>query len=241
MKVFLIIAIILIVLVALFLLRSEYERHHVVTTYYTVRSKRLPSAFEGFRILYLSDFHAMNYRGQQKAFEKRLSRIRCDAILMGGDMVTVRNREKEFSAFENLLNHCPEGVPIFFSMGNHESRMYEGNPEYDGWSDEFDALLEKYHVRVLDNETIGITKDGAHIFLSGCTLEKKYYKPVKIEPLSVEEIEEKIGPNRGFSVVMVHSPLYMETFSEWGSDLTLSGHFHGGTIYLGPLGGLMTP
>ena len=35
--------------------------------------------------------------------------------------------------------------------------------------------------------------------------------------------------------------MFFEEYAAWGADLTLSGHFHGGTIRLPLLGGLMTP
>ena len=42
-------------------------------------------------------------------------------------------------------------------------------------------------------------------------------------------------------ILLAHSPLYFDAYAKWGADLTLSGHFHGGTIRLPGLGGVMTP
>ena len=39
----------------------------------------------------------------------------------------------------------------------------------------------------------------------------------------------------------MHSPLYFHACRHWGADLTLAGHFHGGTIRIPGLGGVMTP
>ena len=44
-----------------------------------------------------------------------------------------------------------------------------------------------------------------------------------------------------FNVLLLHSPMYLKEAADWGADLVLSGHFHGGTIRLPFLGGLMTP
>ena len=45
----------------------------------------------------------------------------------------------------------------------------------------------------------------------------------------------------GSIFLLAHSPLFFEEYAAWGADLTLSGHFHGGTIRLPVLGGVMTP
>ena len=44
-----------------------------------------------------------------------------------------------------------------------------------------------------------------------------------------------------YSLLLAHSPMYFKQYAEWGADLTLSGHFHGGTIRLPLVGGVMTP
>ena len=44
-----------------------------------------------------------------------------------------------------------------------------------------------------------------------------------------------------FQILMAHSPLFFDACADWGADLTLSGHFHGGTIRIPGLGGVMTP
>ena len=35
--------------------------------------------------------------------------------------------------------------------------------------------------------------------------------------------------------------MFFKEYADWGADLTLSGHFHGGTIRLPLIGGVMTP
>ena len=44
-----------------------------------------------------------------------------------------------------------------------------------------------------------------------------------------------------FNILLAHSPMFFREYEAWGADLTLSGHFHGGTIRIPGLGGLMTP
>ena len=56
-------------------------------------------------------------------------------------------------------------------------------------------------------------------------------------------MEKALGKSdeKRFSILLAHSPVFFEEYAAWGADLTLSGHFHGGTIRLPFLGGVMTP
>ena len=61
--------------------------------------------------------------------------------------------------------------------------------------------------------------------------------------MTTEYLERHLGPadDSRFQILLAHSPLYFEQYADWGADLTLSGHFHGGTIRLPFVGGVMTP
>ena len=62
-------------------------------------------------------------------------------------------------------------------------------------------------------------------------------------PLNEGLIEHRVGtvPENDFRVLMAHTPLYREEYAAWGADVTLCGHYHGGTINLPIVGGVMSP
>ena len=68
-------------------------------------------------------------------------------------------------------------------------------------------------------------------------------RPVEILELQVEEIEERVGERSGdtYRILMAHNPAYMDVYWEWGADLVLSGHLHGGVVRLPLVGGVITP
>ena len=45
----------------------------------------------------------------------------------------------------------------------------------------------------------------------------------------------------GYSILLAHNPLYYPAYRDWGADLTLSGHVHGGIIRIPGKGGLLSP
>ena len=44
-----------------------------------------------------------------------------------------------------------------------------------------------------------------------------------------------------YNILLSHNPLYYPAYRDWGADLTLSGHIHGGIIRIPGLGGLLSP
>ena len=56
-------------------------------------------------------------------------------------------------------------------------------------------------------------------------------------------IEERIGMSDpdAFQVLLAHNPSYMDEYLDWGADLILSGHLHGGMVRLPGVGGVIGP
>ena len=55
-----------------------------------------------------------------------------------------------------------------------------------------------------------------------------------------QETTENFADN-SYHILLAHNPSYMEAYKEWGSDLILSGHLHGGCVRLPGIGGVITP
>ena len=65
----------------------------------------------------------------------------------------------------------------------------------------------------------------------------------RCETMASDYIREHAGDadRKRFQILLVHTPMFPRTYEEWGADLSLAGHFHGGTIRLPGDIGLMTP
>lgn len=91
-------------------------------------------------------------------------------------------------------------------------------------------------------------KAEKRILVRAVPLDASYYKPLKPgfgrkKKLPSGELERLLGTAQtdAFQILMLHSPMYLKEAAAWGADLVLSGHFHGGTVRLPLLGGVMTP
>lgn len=231
------------------LVRSEYERHHFTVTDYYV-TDRVPAGLTGFKLAVLADLHNNRFGEKNQDLLRAIHDAHPDAVLIAGDaMVVKEGRRMDYSALEELLAGLTPHYPLYYVKGNHEERMKSHQDQYPGWYDSFLKLLARYPVTYLENEATVIQRDGARLRLIGYDLPEYFYRiKFRREVLPVKAIEGAVGPSahtRGmentYDILVAHSPLYADSYAAYGADLTVSGHFHGGTIRLPKFGGLMSP
>lgn len=143
----------------------------------------------------------------------------------------------------NLYKKLVKRYPVYYAFGNHEQRMKEEPLTYPGWWQSYWKVLKDSDMHVLVNKSEEIIKNGTAMRISGITLPRECYRKGRIPSLSVGYIDKKIGKasDKNFELLLAHTPTFAKTYADWGADLVLSGHFHGGTIRIPGLGGVMTP
>ena len=177
-----------------------------------VRRERLPSLFDGFTILHISDTHVdMNPRAMVR-LEKLAAGLEYDICVLTGDF-----RGKTFGPYEaaligmaRLVEHLRQ--PIFGVLGNHDTiQMLPG--------------LEAMGIRMLQNECEVIRRGEQSIYLAG--IDDAHYFRVD----NIEKAAEPI-PEAAFAILLSHTPEIYKQAAHAGFDLLLSGHTHGGQICL---------
>lgn len=223
---------------------SEYEKKHFTIVKYRVRTDLLDSAWNGYRMVFLSDLHGNIFGKGNIRLKQAIEEIKPDAVLIGGDMMIVKPWKKmDFSALEDLLCWLCGRYPVYYANGNHESRMQEDLSGYPGWYEEFCRVLERTGAVYLSDGRAVIRKGEKSLYVYGLNLDEAYYNKGKKRPMKEGYIRSHIGDagEEGFHLLLAHSPIYLEEYAAWGADLILSGHFHGGTIRLPGIGGVMSP
>ena len=227
------------------LIRSHFELHRLVVTEYEIASPKLEQIWDGYRIAVLGDLHNNEFGENNQTLLGAVKEAKPDIILIVGDLMVVKEwKEKDFSITDTILKGPSEIAPVYYANGNHELRMEQSPTQYPGWNEEFQQILKKYQIHYLIDQTVLLKREETAIALSGLNIGEEYYKfKGKKRPLAPHYIETKIGiPQKDqFHILMAHTPLYVEEYAQWGADLVLAGHFHGGTIRLPILGGVMTP
>ncbi len=202
---------------------------------FKVRSDKIPSSFDGYKILQLSDLHSKEFGKNNTKLLKKIEKISPDLILITGDMVTAN--ETDFSVFFNLIDNIADTYDVYYVTGNHEQAM-----SGDRKSEIFNYLSEK-NVTFLDNQSVQLTKDGESINLYGLCYDSRYYTNKKGKVYTETLMEDAIGkPSEdGFNILITHNPSKFEIYEAWGADLTLSGHVHGGMVRVPFVGAIFSP
>ena len=219
------------------LARSRYERDCLVTEKYRIASEKIHG--QGKTIVFLTDLHNKEFGEENSRLLETVRKVKPDAVLFGGDGMVAKRGNSDVRIPLALLTELAKEFPVYCGNGNHESRMLWKSEIYGETYENYRTALENAGIRYLSNEAADLDSD---IRVYGLDLPKIAYLPRSGE-IPEGLLKETMGepdPEK-FHLLLAHSPLFFEEYAAWGADLTLSGHFHGGTIRLPLVGGVMTP
>lgn len=222
--------------IAVFCLRSSYERRHFVTELFEINTDKIT---KDRTFVFLSDLHNNSFGPDNRELVRAVDEVSPDAVLIGGDMMVCKGKRNTGTALRLVLELASR-YPVYYGNGNHETRMDEEREIYGSQYDEYIKALNRGGVHYLKNR--GECFDG-EIMINGLDLKEEYYNKFFIKKMRPGYIERRLGTalEDRFQILLAHSPLYFDAYRSWGADLSLAGHFHGGTIRLPLLGGVMTP
>ena len=198
------------------------------TVEYTVKSDRLPTQFDGFRIVQVSDLHAREWDGLAGA----ISDAAPDAILITGDLISWDSEAIPAS----LVSDMVEIAPTYYATGNHEAER----PDYPELMSELSSL----GVTVLEDECVEIWRGDDHIRIAGVV------DPLRDSPSASERVLRgrrddslcaTVDGDSSFTVLLAHHPEYYMFYDAHSVDVVFSGHAHGGAAILPFLGAVWSP
>ena len=185
----------------------------VVLNRVDIRFDDLPEAFNGYKILHLTDLHLDFSPGLEKVITRQIDGLAIDLCVLTGDY-----REDIGGGFKDILlpmKHIVSGINapdgIFATLGNHDSfRMVEP--------------FETMGITMLNNESVRVVRQGKCIWVTG--LDDPYYYFTDYATRALEETPD------AFKIALVHDPSLFDLAAENGYRLYLCGHTHGGQICL---------
>jgi len=178
---------------------------------------QLPIAFNGYRILWVSDLHIDGMEGLAGAICNAVQGISIDLCVFGGDY-----RWGYAGDFREISRHISKVVAgistrdaLVALLGNHDC------------SSDLE-VLEECGFQGLVNETIVVERGTDRLVITGTDDVHKFYTSSALNEL---ERPKSLGP-KSFGIALVHSPEFAAAASKSGYGLYLAGHTHGGQICL---------
>jgi len=198
-----------------------YERTNVEVIRQRVRLVRLPSAFEGFHIVQLSDIHIGPFSNADyiRRCVTITNGLKPDLIVLTGDYVT-RDPEAQTEVVRVLAGlQAPHGV--FGCLGNHEADT--------GIEQSITRLFAAQGIRILRQERAPITVRDATLNLIGMDNGSDVV-PMRTLEMALQQLKGLLMPD-SVNLLLIHYPVFFG-YPELGIDLTLAGDLHGGQLSL---------
>lgn len=223
--------------VVLCLLISAYDCNRFITVEYEITSDQITKPC---RLVLLSDLHNKSYGKDHGRLIGKINDISPDAILTAGDMLTAAQGTPYGKAL-SLMRQLAAAYPVYYGMGNHEHKLQRCPDQYGPVYDDYVKGLAKSGIVPLVNENVYLPE--YNVAVCGSRIDSCYYRKFRKHPMDAAYLPKLLGKPRedACQILIAHTPQYFEEYAEWGADVVVSGHVHGGIMRLPFLGGVLSP
>ncbi|MFW5706019.1 MAG: metallophosphoesterase [Bacteroidota bacterium] len=173
----------------------------------------LPEAFDGYRILHLTDLHLNIIDGLDDIISRKIAGIHVDLCVLTGDYRKETDGEfrQVIGPMKKIIRSIQATDGIVATLGNHDTYLMV-------------KPLSKAGITVLTNESVKLSRGPDEILVTGVDDVYYYYSP------AAEQCLENMDAS--FKIALVHSPALYDVAAANGYQLYLCGHTHGGQICL---------
>ncbi len=206
---------------------AEFERGWLKVAQESFRIGGLPPAFSGMRIAHLSDLHFNDWMTPTRFAEvvDLVNEAAPDVVMITGDFIDARTVLEEIPLYAASLKKISGPKGKFAVVGNH-----------DHWRDVVSArcLMDAGGLEDLSNRSTELKTDGDSIQI--CGLDSYMEGNQDLEKVIADLREGDVA------ILLVHEPDFADISGATGLfALQLSGHSHGGQVYIPLLGPPVTP
>jgi uncharacterized protein len=192
--------------------RGRRNARRIVLRHNTISLRRLPRAFDNYRILQISDLHLDMAPDFPHTLIEAVRRVDYDLCVLTGDYraETFGPYAAALDALRQVRTHLRGDV--YAILGNHDTlRMV--------------PAIEAMDIRMLLNEQVTIERQGESIHLAGID-DPHYYRADNLEK-AADAI-----PDGAISILLAHSPEIYRHAAHADFNVMLCGHTHAGQICL---------
>ena len=205
---------------------SFIERNCFRVKEITIRTENIPEAFDGYRIVHISDIHARSFSGREKHLQRAMDKINGlapDMIAFTGDLITMT--PDELDSHSLALSSLKAADGVFSVLGNHDYSMYsDASPKARQKHMETLITAEKelgWDLLMDENRIIRRGTDSIAVIGVQNTSPSRHF------PSKGDLSMASKGSDGMFRILLSHDPMHWEA-EILGQDypLTLSGHTH---------------
>ncbi len=194
--------------------RAQNNAQQIVVEHQTIKIPNLPKAFNGYRLLQLSDLHIDGFPDAGQCLFELVRELPCDACVITGDyrFQTSGVYDEVLARMDTLVQNIRARDGIYGILGNHD--YFEMIPG-----------LERAGITLLINESAALERDGERIWLLGVD-DAHFYDAANIGDALQNIHDDEI------KLLLIHSPELIPEAEAFGIHLYLCGHTHGGQVCL---------
>ena len=197
--------------------------------------QNIPEAFDGFKIVHISDLHLSTFDDAPQrlnTFVDEINKHKPDLVCFTGDMVTVGRSEAE--PYTDVLRRISATHGVVSVLGNHDFMIYrfrQDDERENAVEDLADYQKNILGWTLLRNENRVIeTQDGSKITLLG--VDNANFENQGFRTIHEGDLKKAMEGTGGFRILLTHDPSHWtaEVLPEADIPLTLSGHTHSAQI-----------
>lgn len=215
-----------------------YDSNRFIVRTHEVADKRIRRPL---RAVVLADLHNKCYGKENTRLLEAVRACSPDCIMIAGDMLTAKPG-KSFEPALHVLKELAGEYPVYYGNGNHEHRLKLYPRSYGDMAERYEAALKEIGIERMVNTHVCLQSHGIAVY--GSEIDKFYYKRFRVQVMEPDYLDRLLGrPDpEVYNVLIAHDPDYFPYYAEWGADLTVSGHVHGGIVRVPLLGkGIASP
>jgi len=229
-----------------FIGRSRLETKEVSFT-----STQLPSAFDGYRIVQLSDFHIGSWVGHDQTIRTIVEQVNAmnpDLIVFTGDLVN--HRALELEGFQEILSRLKAKDGVYSVLGNHDYGPYfhwKNAAEQEANLKDLERRQAAMGWQLLNNTHVFLTARNSTV---DSLKEASSTEVAKVDSVALIGVENEgeppfsqhgdlpramAGTEGMFQILLSHNPTHWkrEVLPDSDIELMLAGHTHGMQFRIG--------
>ncbi|WP_414047891.1 metallophosphoesterase [Macrococcus equi] len=180
-------------------------------------------------IVHISDLHIGFQYDYNDLVEhiKYINQLNPDIVMITGDLFdNIAKFKGNPNHYVPLLKTIKAPLGKYFAYGNHDQRTY--------LTHDIETILYNSNIEILNNFGKYIIFDQEPIYICGTD-------DIINASGNIEQAIKNRKDMSDFTVAMVHEPDYADFVKKYKVDLQLSGHSHGGQIYIPCIGAPIKP